>query len=509
VTDISQEELLSHLSVLKDSELLYERGIYPQSTYIFKHALTQEVVYDSILTRGKKKLHEEIGHAIEQLFIGNLHEHYGILAEHFISSENFEKGTNYCRLAGKKAEKAGSLDDSISYGEKQVACLEKLPRTDDVEKNLIDARTKLGLYYLQMIDVVKAKIAVDPIIDLAIKRNYKKRISQIYCIVGCYKFFVEEDASKSFEYIEKAFKIGEELNDLPTLVVANHYMTVCQALICEFTKSLHFFEKALEINVTANVPWGISAIKAQIPFWVYLCLGKIDLGYETSEEALQIADDSGDIYSKAHAYTGHGYSYYYKGYLEEAKEHFLKGADLCERINILLFAAAAHSGLGIIYFEMGEYKLAQKHYEKAISVFQLGSTLPSWVNYWKLTLSLAKVMNNEKDINLHDIFQCYDNNKIEKLKGWILHCIGEILLNIDDQHISEAEDWIKKAIEVHKKYGMMWHLARDYALYAELFNRKGNLPKAREKLNKAIEIFKECGADGWVKKYEKELATLS
>ena len=86
--------------------------------------------------------------------------------------------------------------------------------------------------------------------------------------------------------------------------------------------------------------------------------------------------------------------------------------------------------------------------------------------------------------------------------------IGKILLNIDDQHISESEDWIRKAIETNQKYGMMWQLAKDYTLYAELFKRKGDLSKARENLSKAIEIFKECGADGWVEKYEKELATL-
>jgi len=54
---------------------------------------------------------------------------------------------------------------------------------------------------------------------------------------------------------------------------------------------------------------------------------------------------------------------------------------------------------------------------------------------------------------------------------------------------------------------MMWYLAQDYALYAELFKRKGGQPKARENLGKAIKIFKECGADGWVEKYDKELDT--
>jgi len=55
----------------------------------------------------------------------------------------------------------------------------------------------------------------------------------------------------------------------------------------------------------------------------------------------------------------------------------------------------------------------------------------------------------------------------------------------------------------------MWHLGRDYALYAELFKRKGDLPKAKENLETSIEIFRECGADGWVKRAEKKLAAIS
>ena len=55
---------------------------------------------------------------------------------------------------------------------------------------------------------------------------------------------------------------------------------------------------------------------------------------------------------------------------------------------------------------------------------------------------------------------------------------------------------------------MMFYLGQDHALYAELFKRKGDLAKAGEKLNKAIEILQECGADGWVEKYGKDLAEL-
>ena len=55
----------------------------------------------------------------------------------------------------------------------------------------------------------------------------------------------------------------------------------------------------------------------------------------------------------------------------------------------------------------------------------------------------------------------------------------------------------------------MWNLAQDYALYAEWYKSKGDLPKAKENLDKAIDIFKECGADGWVERYEKELVLIS
>jgi tetratricopeptide (TPR) repeat protein len=74
--------------------------------------------------------------------------------------------------------------------------------------------------------------------------------------------------------------------------------------------------------------------------------------------------------------------------------------------------------------------------------------------------------------------------------------------------MSEAENWIRKAIDADRTNGMMFHLAKDYALYADLFKRKGDQTKAKENLSKAIQIYKECGADGWVKKAEEEMLKI-
>ncbi|MBS3920737.1 MAG: AAA family ATPase [Deltaproteobacteria bacterium] len=165
VIGLPEKELLSHLSILKDSELLYERGIYPQSNYIFKHALTREVVYDSILAKRKRKLHEEIGNTIEELNKDSLSAHYEVLAEHYLMTENHSKSAEYSRLAGRKAEKAASLNDAIAFAKKRIASIEQLPQTEDVEKQIIDARTVLGLYMAQMLYHIEAKEAIDPIFE--------------------------------------------------------------------------------------------------------------------------------------------------------------------------------------------------------------------------------------------------------------------------------------------------------------------------------------------------------
>jgi len=118
-------------------------------------------------------------------------------------------------------------------------------------------------------------------------------------------------------------------------------------------------------------------------------------------------------------------------------------------------------------------------------------------------------MLGERDVNLEPLRAIPKKNRMKSLEGWNCRYLGEILLNLGGSHISEAEHWIKKAIEADERNGRRWHLASDYALYADLFKRKGELSRAKETLAKAMGIFQECGADGWVKKTEEELAMLS
>jgi class 3 adenylate cyclase/tetratricopeptide (TPR) repeat protein len=504
VMSLQEQELLSDLSVLKDSELLYERGIYPQSTYIFKHALTREVVYDSILAKRKKKLHEEIGNAIEELHKDNLIEHYEVLAEHFFLSENYLKGAEYSRLASRKAEKAASFNDAIAHAKKRVTSLERLPQKDDVQKQIIDARGVLGLYLAQRNYFLEAKEAIDPIIDLAIKYDYKRRLCQIYSILGAYYSFVEDNYPESFKALEEALKISEQVKDTVTSALANFWFGNALGWNCEFERAAFYLQRALDINLAAKTLWGIAAIKGNLAYSYYYFQGKIDLAFQTTSEALRIAEESGDSFSRGIAYGSHGVSCYGKGLLEEAEKNFIKGVEYLGKTNEGAWNANARLYLGETYFEMGDFLRSKEQYEKGIWVLENNRLLPSWSNFGKVGLARSKVMNKEKDVDLESLYAHSRNNKLKAAEGWIQRSLGEILLNIDDKRISEAEHWVQKAIEADQRNHMMFHLGKDYALYAELFKRKGDRLKAQENLGKAIDLFKECGADGWVEKYEKE-----
>jgi len=193
--------------------------------------------------------------------------------------------------------------------------------------------------------------------------------------------------------------------------------------------------------------------------------------------------------------------------LEEAKEHLKKGADLAERINQPVIASQAINSLAETYYAMEEYNKAYKQWERAISILRENSLYPSYINLYKLAQTRVK-SKHEKNLDLATL---RDFNHVAQTKfheNSVQRDMGEILLNSDDDHIPEAEEWIMKAIEADKRDGMMFYLGKDYALYAELLKLKKDLPKARESLGQAAKIFEKCGADGWKRKAEEGLTLL-
>jgi len=256
VVGLSEQELLSHLSVLKDSELLYERGIYPQSTYIFKHALTQEVVYDSILTRRKKTLHGEIGNAIEELYKENIVEHYGVLAEHYITSENYEKGADYSIKAGDRTAEVFAWHAARSHYENALEILEE----KDLEKRA-EVLKKLAPVTLYDLDVDASLSYAESALELYEKLGDKRNelnirmiISQMY--IGGHWDGAKED--KALEHLKRMAAIVEEEPDSPEKGLIYQRTSHLYLHRGQPATTLDWAQRAVDLFARLGVPMGTS-----------------------------------------------------------------------------------------------------------------------------------------------------------------------------------------------------------------------------------------------------------
>ena len=511
VANLPEQDLLAHLSALKDSELIYERGIYPDLTYVFRHALTREVVYNSLLTSRKRKLHERIGQAIEKLSTKSIDEQCEVLVEHFIRSENYEKGAKYSELAGKKVARAASYGDAIEYAKKRIFCLERLPKTEKTAKRIIDSRTILASYYTALSRLVEAKEAVTPIVDLALDLNYQKRLPRIHTAIGLYGLWVEEDYQKGLRHLQEVSKISETADNsmlfFMPLWFSNYYLGANLMFNGEFERALEHFNKCLNLSRAANDLIGIPFARG-VESLTYTFMGMIARAYQISEEVLQMAGEIGGMFVEGMALTIHGSSCYYKGLFEDAEAHLLKGLDYCERTTQVVWGPWAPFSLGHMYFDIEKYEKSKNYYQRGLSILKPGKILPSLMKLHEVVLVRAKVLEGGRDVDLSELVRHYKANKFKIFQVWMAGYIGEIFLNIGEEYLSDAEEWIKKAIKNAENYSLKWFLARFYALYAGLFKRKGDQSNARENLSKAIDIFNDCGADGWVQKYENELAAI-
>jgi class 3 adenylate cyclase len=135
------ERLLSRLQV---GEFIYEQPAFPEVEYIFKHALTQEVAYNSLLGERRKLLHERAGAAIEALYAGHLEDYIEELAHHYSRSDNKKKALQYLRMAADEAFKRSHHDEAITHSNLALRLLGSLPETSERSEAELALQLRLG-----------------------------------------------------------------------------------------------------------------------------------------------------------------------------------------------------------------------------------------------------------------------------------------------------------------------------------------------------------------------------
>ena len=145
VTGFPEQEIMSYISVLKDSELLYERGIYPQSTYIFKHALTQEVLYSCLLLKRRRKLHRATAFAIRKLYPDRLEESLSVLARHYYYGDDWRNAIEFQIKAGNKAKEAYANEEAVDSYKRAIKAYERLDPEENAQNTGLILQAKEGL----------------------------------------------------------------------------------------------------------------------------------------------------------------------------------------------------------------------------------------------------------------------------------------------------------------------------------------------------------------------------
>jgi class 3 adenylate cyclase len=143
LADLPEAGLQRGLAHLQAAEFLYETRLFPEREYTFKHALTHEVAYNSLLQERRRVLHACIVEALEALAVERVTEQVERLAHHALRGEVWDKALAYCRQAGEKVMARSAYHEAVGYFEQALSALSHLPETRATREQAIDLRLSL------------------------------------------------------------------------------------------------------------------------------------------------------------------------------------------------------------------------------------------------------------------------------------------------------------------------------------------------------------------------------
>ena len=179
IAEISEEELHRGFSHLQATEFLYETSLFPESVYTFKHALTHEVAYGSLLQGQRRTLHRRIVEVLEALAPDQRAEQVERLAHHALRGEVWDKAVGYCRQAGDKAMTRSAYREAVGYFEQALSALPHLPEQRYTHEQAIDLRLALRSALRLLGDYGRVLTYLREAESLAVALDDQRRLGQV------------------------------------------------------------------------------------------------------------------------------------------------------------------------------------------------------------------------------------------------------------------------------------------------------------------------------------------
>jgi len=355
-----REDLKSQLFNLQGLEFIYEKSLFPELEYVFKHALTQEVAYNSLLSNRRKEIHKRIGGAIEKLYAENLEEFYEVLAYHYSRGEAFEKACQYLKLSGKKATRSHALWEAYAFYKEAVELLQKLPETEEKKKELIEVirsmRTPLGL-----LGFPEGSLSFFQLGErLAKELGDAGHLASIYSGMGTY-YSHTGDYLTAFRYTEEGFEQSRKAQEIELMVPLGFSLCLSYIGTGQYEKIVHKMPEVItllektgresDFFTMATSPYSfICGLHSR----ALCCLGRFVEGKEYLEKALRNATRLGDSATLGITQNFYGLLFHDVGDFKAAKEHLEKCIAHSGEAKFSMVLAQALCTLGYVHSFLGD-----------------------------------------------------------------------------------------------------------------------------------------------------------
>jgi len=511
---LPEQELLFNMSVLKDSELLYERGIFPQSTYIFKHALTREVVYNSLLLKKRTEIHRKIGKSIEDIHQDRLEEFYEMIAYHYSMSGNTRKAYEYLKQSGNKATRSHSMWEALGFYRRAIEKLKELPPIEENKREHIElVKTAEGPIRLLGYPEDSLKIFQEGE-SLAEELGDTRAIAQLSNAIGlCYTGL--GDPLLAARYHERCFEEAKNLEDIE--LVAQTARVLCLSYlssgelgkiagiapgVCDLLEKTHqeheFFGAPICVYAVLKVLYGM---------YMGGVLGDFNNGEQLLDRVLSLALEIGEPYTLGAIEWACAIFYVWKGDSENIIKHCENCISHFEKAEATLWLGQAWSAAGYGYYLSGKPQLALEYIEKGLRI-QKDVGTPMWLSSHYLYRGLTHLSENNLKAAQRDVEKALElskRNKEKLFEGMSRIWLGRIMGRVGTGKAFQGEKSMLRGIEILKDLLLKPRYAEGYLVLGELLAEAGRIPEAREKLEKAEGMFREMGMRYWESKTQEVL----
>lgn len=537
IAELPEETLRGRLTHLQAAEFLYEAGLFPELEYTFKHALTQEVAYGSLLQERRRALHARIVEAVERLYPGRTDEQVERLAYHALRGEAWGKALAYFRQAGAKAAARSAHREAVGCFEQALVALQHLPEQRDTREQAIDLRFSLRNALLPLGEHGPTFEHLRAAQTLATTLNDQPRLGRACAYLAEY-FRMTGDSARAVESGERAVALATALGDFALEVMATFFVGTAYHALGDYRRAVDCFRRNVA-SLTGELiseRFGMTGLPAVMSrTWSVSCLadlGAFDEGTAQGEEAVQLAEavdhpfsltqaysalgrpDAPSVnpppppFSLTQAYFALGSLHLRKGDLSKAIPVLERGLGLCQVANILTWFPTVAAALGYAYILAGRVAEALPLLQRAAAQDTsrgVSAGHARWVAYLGEAYLLTGHAGEARGLARMALAFARDL-KARGNEAYALRLLGEIHAHQDPPDVEAAEAAYRQALALAEELGMRPLLAHCYLGLGTLYTRVGRMPQARAALSTAIEQLHAMRMVFWLPRAEAMLA---